>query len=271
MSDPQKLENFRDFFAGTPPAGHRLCGGRDFKPKPEFVEWAKENLPLEFGLHSFRHDQKEPDSQEEIDKACQAFIRFFGRPPLAYRAPNGLISQEGLIRLARAGFAYDSSVFPSLRLDEYGFNHLHLPCQPFWVETAPPILEIPFASFTGLRLTISLSFIKLLGWPLYSFLLKTLPLPETLVIDFHPYDLYIHECLPNIQGWKKWAHGRNAENGLLLLGKLVDALRAKGYEFVHLSQILRPAKRPRLPAPGHHQKVLRKIDKIIVFQPQSTL
>jgi peptidoglycan/xylan/chitin deacetylase (PgdA/CDA1 family) len=211
--------------------------GRMLEERPQRVAAAAEELPVEFGLHSYSHDQARPDTAQEIASAVNAYQSFFGRDPEGYRAPNGLISQEGLARLAAAGFKYDSSVFPSLRLDEYGFNHLNLPNRPFWVRTDPPILELPLASFDRLRLTISLSFLKLFGWPLYRMLLAALPLPEVVVIDSHPYDFYISRCLPQVPGWKKLAHARNAHRAYDLLAKLILWLKSKGYNFASMSRV----------------------------------
>lgn len=237
VEDRAELVRLKEFLAHHQLPVTAFVVGRMLDQCPDLVAAAAEELPLEFGLHSFSHDQARPDTAEEIQAAVDAFERFFGRRPQGYRAPNGLISQQGLARLAAAGFLYDSSVFPSLRLDEYGFNRLHLPNRPFWVDTDPPILELPFAAFDRLRLTISLSFLKLFGWPFYRALLSALPLPPVVIIDSHPYDFYVGRCLPRVAGWKKLAHSRNAANAYRLLDRLVGTLKDRGYGFVSMSRL----------------------------------
>src|SRR6266478_5581873 len=73
------------------------------------------SLDPEFELHSYSHNIADTDSHAEIERAYNAYVDYFHKKPLGYRAPWGKISAAGLERLARFGFKYDSSIFPSFR------------------------------------------------------------------------------------------------------------------------------------------------------------
>ena len=196
------------------------------------------DIPIEYEVHSHTHNLKQPCSKQEIYDAREAYTDFFKTPPKGYRAPNGLISQEGIRHLIDSGYQYDASIFPSLRVDEYGYSNLNLPSHPFKIK-APQgsVLELPFASLDRIRLVYSLSFIKLLGIGTYRLLMNFFPLPNIVILDTHPYDFYIRDITQNIPGWKKFAHLRNSRNAARVFEKIVLHLRKQGYTFMQLSEV----------------------------------
>jgi peptidoglycan/xylan/chitin deacetylase (PgdA/CDA1 family) len=202
------------------------------------IERARKELPIRFEIHSHSHNQREPDSAAELDAAVEAYDRFFGRTPKGYRAPNGLISREGLRRLAERGFHYDSSIFPSFRFDEYGYNNLSSPLIPYRFKLPEELIELPLGVIRKVRLVISLSYIKLLGLPFYKMLISLFDIPSPLVILCHPYDFSIDHQLHKIGGWKRYAHARNSARAEELFIAFIRYLKSKGYRFVFVDEVL---------------------------------
>ena len=197
-----------------------------------------EHTARDIHIHSHAHDPVAPCTPADIARAASDFESFFGRRPTGYRAPYGLITRDGLRFLAREGFAFDASVFPSIRFDRYGYCNLGLPQVPFRFEEAGrSILELPFATLRGARLIFSISYVKLLGWPLFRQLLGAFRLPPIVVIDAHPYDFYYHLLPGSSEGWKRAIHMRNAERAFDLFECMLRWLRDRGYEFATMSEL----------------------------------
>lgn len=207
--------------------------------QPRVVEAAAANLEMEFESHSHTHNTQAPCSPEEVDATIKSFESFFGRRPRGYRAPNGLMDDEGLKTLMERDFLYDASVFPSARFDSFAYNNLDRPITPYqYRDGNKSIIELPLGVVPRVRLVVSISYIKLLGFGTYRSLIATLGLPDILLILCHPYDFFVQDHLPNIKGWKRYAHARNAGNALSLMDRLCTLLRARGYEFAFLSDIV---------------------------------
>jgi peptidoglycan/xylan/chitin deacetylase (PgdA/CDA1 family) len=204
------------------------------------VEKALASLPIRFECHSHNHNPHDTDSEKELDESITWYEKFFGHPPKGYRAPNGLISRSGLTRLAERGFVYDSSIFPSLRFDEYSYNHFRLPIHPYVVRAmGRTLIELPLAVIRRIRLVVSVSHIKLLGWRFYDPLIQLFGLPDVVIINSHPYDYFVRGHLHRIPGWKRWAHARNADNALPFLERLLRTLKSAGYTFLYIDDLLR--------------------------------
>ncbi|RAU21836.1 hypothetical protein CU669_11050 [Paramagnetospirillum kuznetsovii] len=196
-------------------------------------------VPTEFAVHSFSHDLHRAASLDEIQRARDEYIRQWGVAPRGYRAPSGLIDKPGLRRLMDAGFEYDSSIFPTRRFDEFGYDNAHYPRMPFeFTHDDRRLMEMPIATLRGIRLPYGLTYVKLLGMGAYRLLLPVFPLPEIAVVHFHPCDLYFNEIANNVRGWKRHAHLRNACNATSLLAAMIDALAERGYEFVQMGQLV---------------------------------
>lgn len=199
-------------------------------------------LAAEFELHSYSHSNREPDSEAEILRGKGAFERYFGRAPKGYRAPSGIISRQGVEVLAREGFLYDASVFPTWR-PELGYNFSKLPTVPWRYSDLAGFTEIPFGVVPGLRLVISLSFLKLFGLGLYRNLFRTFGFPEILVFDSHLYDFFLTgpvAALPKTD-WRRFPLTRNQGRVFSLLERFLGLLKAEGYAFVTMSEVYRYA------------------------------
>lgn len=197
----------------------------------------------ELGLHSYSHDPRRADTLEEIRRGKAAFQAAFGCAPIGYRAPVGRITRQGLQRLQAEGFSYDASVFPTWHPGKA--NHLAWPLQPHSVRTGledldsrRPLVEVPFAVIPGLRLIVSVSFVKLLGIASYRWLLRWFGLLPVAVIDCHLHDLApapaAYGQLPRF--WR-WVYRRNRDRGREALLWLLDWLTAAGYELRTVGEV----------------------------------
>jgi peptidoglycan/xylan/chitin deacetylase (PgdA/CDA1 family) len=198
-----------------------------------------QRMEIEFAVHSFSHDKKNPASANEIERCWDEFGALFNRTPGGYRSPNCLIDEQGLRRVAKRGFAYDSSIVPSVRLDEYGYNNLSYGRMPFRFNFGEmQLLELPVACMAALRIPFVFSYAKLAGMSIYRALSALMPLPDIAVTYFHPYDLYIEEIADNIPGWKRYAHMRGAHRGFELLSGFASILRDRGYRCAKMSELV---------------------------------
>lgn len=201
-------------------------------------------IPLEFGVHSHTHERSTKHFAEEVENSLNAYRDYLEVEPLGYRAPNGLIDRDGICTLMEYQFKYDASIFPSIRLDEYGYSNLHLPNQPFrFVHNGNEIIELPVTCLPTIRLVMSMSYIKLLGLDAYRTLMRLFPLPDVVIFDSHPYDYYVNRIAGNIHGWKRYAHLRNADQAFELFQSVISILRDQGYEFWYMSELYEHVKR----------------------------
>jgi peptidoglycan/xylan/chitin deacetylase (PgdA/CDA1 family) len=207
---------------------------RCLEDQPEAVDRFR-RAGAEFHLHSFSHDLARPDSEDEISRGRAAFERYFGAPPQGYRAPEGRISPAGLARLEAEGFAFDSSVFPSFWPHP---SYLRFPRVPFRPD-GRKVLELPISTVSPLRLIVSLSWMRLLGWGAYRALLERGSLPEPLVFDMHLHDLWTSPSYARL-GWPwSWIYRRNPDAGVRFLERFLDLLAARGYRFTTLGAVAR--------------------------------
>lgn len=196
----------------------------------------RNQIPLEFAIHSHAHDIQNPCSRVDIERAVQAFRKYTGQMPMGYRAPVGQINREGMETLLDLGFRYDSSVYPSFRPGWMGYNNLHLPVGPFRVRRgAQSILEIPFATLTGIRLVFSLSYVKMFGWMIYDLLMGAFSLPDQIAVLTHPHDFYFHLIAERVTASEKPLLLRNAKKAFDLFEQMIRSLHKQGYEFQFLS------------------------------------
>ena len=142
------------------------------------------------------------------------------------------------------GFAYDASVYTSVRPGKFGYSNLHMPNIPFRVVRADKsLVEFPFTSLAAVRIVFALSYMKLLGWGVYSTLLKMFGLPDVALLLSHPHDFYF-SFIPNstIQGLEKLALSRNSTHAFDYFEKTIISLKSQGYQFIFMSELYQQVK-----------------------------
>ena len=208
-----------------------------------------ERIPLEYSVHSHTHDPHNACSLDEVQNSQAAYEKFRGVKPIGYRAPIGRIDKEGLGHLLDHDFAYDASVYPSIRPGKFGYFNLHMPNSPFRVQRSDgrSLVEFPFTSIETIRIVFALSYAKLLGWGAYSLLLKLFGLPEITLLLSHPYDFYFGS-IPNntVDGLEGFAMARNTGREFDIFEKMLGSLQTQGYEFAHLSEMYEHVKKTDL-------------------------
>lgn len=189
----------------------------------------------EFHCHSYGHDPEDTDSGAEIGKARDAYVRYFGKPPLGYRAPDGRISRNGIEQLEAHGFKFDASIFPSYYPNP--FKYLFRRSRPhFYGDTR--VVEIPNTPISPLRIMLSLSYIKLLGIKPYLRLLRWSRLPKTAVFGSHLHDFFTDsDALSRMPGFWRTVYGRNRDLGLDFLDEILDFFQGEGYSFMTMSGV----------------------------------
>jgi peptidoglycan/xylan/chitin deacetylase (PgdA/CDA1 family) len=211
--------------------------GRTIERHPEVIERLRSDLETEFHVHSYRHDMtKSYEFRDEVTASIDAYESFFGDSPAGYRAPQGNIVPSEWIELERAGFAFDASIFPSYRPGVY--NNLTAPLTPYVPDVVDALLEIPFAAVPGLRIPVSMNYLKLLGSPFVE-TIKRVPLPDPLVFDSHLQDYWptaFHDNLPNP---KRTLMTRNIDRAPEMFMDFMEFLKAEGYEFTTVSEVHR--------------------------------
>jgi len=194
-----------------------------------------ERYGAEFHCHSYSHDPAATDSEDEIRRCHDAFVRHFGRPPMGYRAPDGKISPDGIRNLEKQGFRFDSSVFPSYYPNP--FKYLFRRASVHQVRDTG-MVEIPNTPVSALRIMLSLSYIKLLGKRAYFGLLRRSRLPETVVFGSHLHDFFTdQDALTRMPMFWRWVYSRNHDQGLSYLQETLEFFQDRGYAFVHISEV----------------------------------
>jgi peptidoglycan/xylan/chitin deacetylase (PgdA/CDA1 family) len=205
-----------------------------------YFEQLAGQIPLEYAAHSHSHDPYNAAGRDEVENSALVMKRINGGGPLGYRAPIGRITQEGLGHLLDSGYQYDASLYTSFRPGKFGYRNLDKPNVPFRVRRGgESLIEFPFTSLSKARVVFSLSYIKLLGWDLYSSLWKIFGLPEITLALSHPHDFYFHELAGfHPVGAERLALARNARRAFDYFDKMLTELRRQGYELAFVSEAL---------------------------------
>lgn len=211
-----------------------------FKRFGDHFERLRQCIPLEYAAHSHNHNLHNAASRDEVEKSARVMKRVNDSGPLGYRAPYGQITKEGLGHLLDFGYHYDASVYPSIRPGKFGYANLHMPNSPFRITRGDEsLLEFPFTSLSGVRIVFGLSFVKLLGWGLYSALVRVFGLPDVALALSHPHDFYFHQLAEfHSASMEKIALSRNTARAFDYFDKMIAALKGQGYEFAFVSEAL---------------------------------
>lgn len=230
----------------------------------------------EIGNHSFRHEPwlhlySPEEIAREIEDAERHIEEATGRRPRGFRGPGFSMSAATLEALARRGYDYDASSFPTFlgplakayyfmtaRLDEeekarrkelFGrFSDGFRPLAPHWIECGGgPMLEIPVTTVPIVRVPFHVSYIVYLA--IFSRVLAKLYLRTVLTlcrmlavspsILFHPLDFLGPEDEVGLGFFPGMAMPR--ERKLALVGEVVDLL-GRSFELVPMGEHARRCK-----------------------------
>lgn len=230
FKDPVKIEDLLSILNSLDVKITVFAVGEIFELFPHVIKLF-EKYDCEFEPHSYSHNFDSPDSEPEIEKGKSAYFDYFKKYPKGYRAPRGKISDPGIKLLEKHGFLYDSSIFPSYFPDP--FRYLFSNKQVHYYGDSK-IMEIPITSVSPFRLTLSISYIKLLGVNFFT----ALSLPDVICFGSHLHDYIINENSFNkLPFFWKLIYGRNKLKGIDYCKKFMEHVKQKGYRFCYMSEI----------------------------------
>jgi peptidoglycan/xylan/chitin deacetylase (PgdA/CDA1 family) len=238
LEDPEYFERYVDIIRKHDAKVTMFTVTSLFEHFGEHFERLGKHIPLEYAAHSYSHDPHNAASRNEVERSAQVMERVNGSGPLGYRAPIGRITREGFNHLLDLGYHYDASVYTSVRPGRFGYANLHMPNSPFRIRRGDQsLLELPFTSLSGVRIVFGLSYVKLLGWGIYSSLWRSFGLPDVALALSHPHDFYFHKLAGfHPAGLEKLALSRNARRAFDYYDKLVAELKRQGYELAFVSE-----------------------------------
>jgi hypothetical protein len=208
--------------------------GRSIEEHPQIVDRFRA-AGAECHAHSYDHDLTLPDRDDEIRRAKQAFRAHFGRDPEGYRVPEGRITPHAWRTLEDEGFLFDASIYPSFWPRPHYLKYPRTPFRPHGLR----LVEIPFATLTPLRMVVSVSFMKLLGWPFYRLLLSRFAPPEPFVFGMHLHDLWMTPSAAELRAPWSLVYRRNDDIGVQLLMRFIALMQTRGARFATLGQMAR--------------------------------
>lgn len=234
LRDTAGLTRLQNFFAGRRIPVSAFAVSSLLEEKPESLEWLS-SVSAEVHSHTHTHMGENSAADEELRRSRDIIQSIFSPGPLGYRAPHGRVDERQIEAAGRLGYAFSSSVFPSWRPGT--FNNLSCPVTPYRHDNG--LLEVPCAAIRGVRLIVSISYLKLLGWPVFAALLRSFGLPPVVVIDSHLHDFLDTPAYFGLPAPLRMAWGIRRARGVELAGRLADFLARQGYEFVSMNQLVR--------------------------------
>jgi hypothetical protein len=234
LRNPQAIIQFLDMLSALDVKITVFTVGSIIGSFPEIIK-IFESYDCEFEAHSYSHDLKNADSETEIEKAKLTYFNYFRKNPQGYRAPQGRISNSGIQLLGKHGYLYDSSLFPSYFPNP--FRYLFKKRYPHYPKGSH-ILEIPITSISPLRLTLSVSYLKLFGLSFYIKLSEFFGLPEVICFESHLHDFIVDEdSFEKLPLFWKLIYRRNKFRGIEYTMEFLRYAQNKGYRFSYMSDI----------------------------------
>jgi len=194
---------------------------------------------VEFEVHTYSHPPPQTiEHAFEARRGWEIFTAFFGKEPLGYRSPSGMISEELFSVLPDIGYRYDSSVVPSFRPGVY--SGLGKPVLPYFIGGSQ-VIEFPVTVFSRhLRVPISLSYQKFFGAP-YRTLIRLQRLPEIVIFCFHLHDLLPLPSIDTVPAdlFSRWIFWRMYKrgDGMSVLHETISVLKEKKYSFARMDGV----------------------------------
>ncbi len=200
--------------------------GKVLDQRTEIVEFFRK-LDAEIELHGYHHIMYHPDLTFEVEKGVEAYRKYFGRNPMGYRSPGGVLSPVLLRALAAEGIHYDSSLIPSFRWGVY--KNLKSPTQPFQ-DPETSILEMPVAIVPKIRIPVAASYIRLLGLSTYKRLFGLFGTTSPLIYLFHLVDLIETQRRKQLSPFWRFIYAKGKKKGLEVFEASVKYFKNLGYK-----------------------------------------
>lgn len=188
----------------------------------------------ELACHSYAHRlvYRMPPQEFAADtrRAKERLEKVSGVEVRGYRAPSFSIvpdSAWALSELARAGFHYDSSVFP-VRHDTYGWPSA--PRRPFRISTSGgTLLEFPLTTARLWGQTIPAAgggYLRLFPLTFTQRVLRAHSAAgEEAIVYFHPWEIDVGQPRSTVRGLKRFRHYTNLDRMLPKLRALLSEFR----------------------------------------------
>lgn len=207
--------------------------GKVLTEQKETVEFFQ-GLGAEIELHGHDHIMYRPDLVGELQKGIGAYRDCFGRDPLGYRSPGGVISPLLLKSLAAEGIRYDSSIIPSYRRGMY--KNLKSPLHPFRDSDAS-ILELPISVVPRVRVPIATSYIRLFGLSTFKSLCTFFGTPSPVIYLFHLVDLVPTQMRKKLSPFWRGIYAKGRKKGLEVFAGSVKHFHDLGFQPAYMSQL----------------------------------
>jgi len=168
--------------------------GKTFEDNDSLIDILRE-MESEIEQHSFSHKIGNKNWQDDIEKGFYSHAKIVGKKPIGYRSPQGIIFKEQIDFLEKLGYKFDSSIFPTYFPGR--FNRKQFPQKPFKI-LGKNIVEMPFSVIPKIRIPFGLSYIQLFGLNFFKLFSKIFGKPETIIFDFHSYELGTNKSYGNL-------------------------------------------------------------------------
>lgn len=216
-----------------------FAAGNLFEKKREIIKRFID-MGSEIELHSYSHEIINQDEEYEIKKSKKAYMGYFGKKPLGYRAPKGIITKKGFKALASENFKFDSSIYPTVLFGRY--NNLRYPTMPFYLKEYK-IIEIPFSVIPIIRLPLAMGYLQPVGQTISKQLINILGLPNIIVFDFHMWNLYKPNNIGKLPLKWRVLLARNLDKGMDMFKAFIKVFDEKGYKSIYMRDLHYMAKK----------------------------
>jgi hypothetical protein len=218
-----------------------FVAGHMFKRRNDVVKKLID-LGSEFEMHSYSHNPYHQDEEFEIKKSKEVYTKYFGKKPLGYRAPKGIISQEGFKILSKHGFKFDSSIYPTMLPGRY--NNLGFPLLPFYYKKYG-LMELPFSVIPLIKFPLAMGYVQPIGLGITKQLINVFGLPEIIVFDFHFWNLYKPTHTNKLSPKWKFLLARNIKQGFNIFEELVNMFNKRGYNPIYMEDLYNMMKKKK--------------------------
>ncbi len=209
--------------------------GKIIEQRKDIIQFFR-NLDAEIELHGYHHMMYQPDLALEVQKGAEAYRKHFGKNPMGYRSPGGVISPVLLRTLAAEGIHYDSSLIPSFRWKVY--KNLKSPTQPF-LDPETSILEMPIGVVPKIHIPVAASYIRLLGLFLYKRSFSLFGTTSPLIYFFHLVDLFETEMRKQLSPFWRFVYAKGRRKGLEVFEASVKHFKKLGYRSDFMGNLFR--------------------------------